>query len=102
MNPALPTYGSTITAAMRLACLRNSSATAVASLNGAVNVRLANAAGTPGLSGNPGRVRVPEDQGAPRADVVDILPAVDIDETGAVPPRDKKRRPADCPERPYG
>src|SRR3989441_10012870 len=49
-----------------------------------------------------GRVRVPEDQGAPGADVVDILPAVDIDETGAVPPRDKKMRPADCPERPYG
>ena len=59
MNPTFPTYGSTITAAMRPACSRNKSATARASLNGAVSVRLANAAGTPGLSGSPS-VATPE------------------------------------------
>src|SRR5207237_4880053 len=49
-----------------------------------------------------GRVRMPKNQSAPRTDVIDILASVDIGETGAVTARDEKRRPADCPERPYG
>ena len=58
MNPALPTYGSTITAAISSPRRRNTPAAASASLNGTVRVSCASAAGTPGLSGSP-RVATP-------------------------------------------
>ena len=47
-------------------------------------------------------MRVAQDQRPPGADVVQVLAAVDIGDAGAVGVRDKKWRPADCPERPHG
>ena len=49
-----------------------------------------------------GWVGVTENQRTPGADVVDIAAALDVGDARTFGMGDKKRRPADCPERPYG
>src|SRR5437867_1391644 len=92
-----PATGSTMTAAISRPRSRKSDRRASRSWNGAVT---SSCAGRVGDRGNDARRRVTEDQRPPGTEEVEIRPAVDVPDAGALTARDEERLTADAAKRP--